>query len=69
MFFRTGDRTGTGPLERETEEGRDCAYLDAHRDRFGVEPICTVLRQAGITIAPSTYRRPPLSALGAGLAG
>jgi putative transposase len=32
------------------------AYIDAHRDRFGVEPICQVL-----PIAPSTYyaaRRP-----------
>ena len=26
------------------------AFLDAHRDRFGVEPICRVL-----PIAPSTY--------------
>jgi putative transposase len=34
------------------------AYVDANRDRFGVEPICQVL-----PIAPSTYyqhsRRPP----------
>jgi putative transposase len=34
------------------------AYIDAHRDRFGVEPICQLL-----PIAPSTYhaarRRPP----------
>jgi putative transposase len=34
------------------------AYIDAHRDRFGVEPICTALQ-----FAPSTYwstkRRPP----------
>jgi putative transposase len=34
------------------------AYIDEHRDRFGVEPICQVL-----PIAPSTYhaakRRPP----------
>ena len=28
------------------------AYIDAHRDRFGVEPICAVL-----PIAPSTYFR------------
>ncbi len=28
------------------------AYIDAHRDRFGVEPICQVL-----PIAPSTYFR------------
>ena len=26
------------------------AYIDGHRDRFGVEPICTVLQ-----VAPSTY--------------
>lgn len=39
------------------------AYIDAHRDRFGVEPICAVLRQAGVAIAPSSYyaakSRPP----------
>ena len=36
------------------------AYIDAHRDRFGVEPICRVLQ-----FAPSTYwsaRRRPASA-------
>src|SRR3954453_23599445 len=31
------------------------AYIDAHRDRFGVEPICTVLSEHGVSIAPSTY--------------
>jgi transposase InsO family protein len=30
-------------------------YLDAHRARFGVAPICRVLSEHGITIAPSTY--------------
>ncbi|MBF0817627.1 hypothetical protein [Microbacterium paludicola] len=30
-------------------------YIDEHRDRFGVEPICHVLRDAGLKIAPSTY--------------
>jgi putative transposase len=39
------------------------AYIDAHRDRFGVEPICRVLRSEGIGIAVSTYyaarSRPP----------
>lgn len=38
-------------------------YVDEHRDRFGVEPICQVLREAGLQIAPSTYyaakARPP----------
>ena len=31
------------------------AYIDAFRDRFGVEPICTVLSEHGVKIAPSTY--------------
>ena len=31
------------------------AYIDAYRDRFGVEPICAVLSDHGVTIAPSTY--------------
>lgn len=36
-------------------------YIDAHRGRIvegrelGVEPICRVLREAGVQIAPSTY--------------
>lgn len=30
-------------------------YIDAHRDRFGVEPICRVLSEHGMPIAPSTY--------------
>ncbi len=45
------------------------AYIDEHRDqvvdghKLGVEPICAVLRTAGVQIAPSTYyaakNRPP----------
>jgi len=31
------------------------AFIDAHRDEFGVEPICTVLREHGVKIAPSTF--------------
>ena len=30
-------------------------YIDTYRDRFGVEPVCAVLVQAGIQIAPCTY--------------
>ena len=30
-------------------------YIDEYRHRFGVDPICTVLREHGIKIAPSTY--------------
>lgn len=39
------------------------AFIDAQRGEFGVEPICTVLRSAGVSVAPSTYydakTRPP----------
>jgi putative transposase len=31
------------------------AFIDAHRGRFGVEPICRVLREHGCGIAPNTY--------------
>jgi putative transposase len=38
-------------------------FIDAHRDAFGVEPICRTLAAAGVAIAPSTYyaakSRPP----------
>jgi putative transposase len=39
------------------------AFIDAHRSRFGVEPICRVLTEHRVPIAPSTYyaarTRPP----------
>ena len=39
------------------------AFIDAHRDRFGVEPICAVLAEHGVGIAPCAYYaarcRPP----------
>jgi putative transposase len=39
------------------------AFIDAHRSRFGVEPICRVLTEHGCKIAPNTYwaarKRPP----------
>ena len=39
------------------------AFIDEHRDRFGVEPICIVLTEHGCKIAQSTYyafkKRPP----------
>lgn len=38
-------------------------FIDEHKDRFGVQPICRVLREHGARIAPSTYYaaicRPP----------
>lgn len=41
------------------------AFIDEHKYRFGVEPICTVLREHGCGIAPQTYyaaKSRPLSA-------
>ena len=41
------------------------AFIDEHRMRFGVEPICRVLTEHGCKIAPNTYwvaRKRPLSA-------
>ena len=39
------------------------AFIDAHRDQFGVGPCCQVLREHGVRIAPGTYyaarARPP----------
>ena len=39
------------------------AFIDEHRARFGVEPICRVLGEHGVKIAPRTYyaakTRPP----------
>lgn len=31
------------------------AFVDDHRDRFGVAPICRVLTQHGVKIAPNSY--------------
>ena len=44
------------------------AFIDAHRARFGVEPICAVLTEHGVGIAPCAYyaakaRRPSARAL------
>lgn len=30
-------------------------YIDAHKNRFGVDPIARVLTEHGMAIAPSTY--------------
>ena len=30
-------------------------FIDDNREEFGVEPICIVLRSAGVSVAPSTY--------------
>lgn len=31
------------------------AFIDEHRELFGVEPICRVLKEHGVKIAPSTF--------------
>src|SRR5690242_17109005 len=50
-------RRGARPPTQEIVD-----FIDAHREEFGVEPIITVLRTAGVMVAPSTYdtkTRPP----------
>lgn len=32
-----------------------CHFIESHKERFGVEPICAVLTEHGCKIAPSTY--------------
>lgn len=54
-FFRGGARP---PIKVIVD------YIDAHRQEYGVEPICRELTAAGAKIAPSTYyaaRSRPLS--------
>ncbi|MCP2622101.1 IS3 family transposase [Mycolicibacterium smegmatis] len=43
-------RGGVRPPTQEIVE-----FIDANREEFGVEPICTVLRSAGLQVALSTY--------------
>jgi transposase InsO family protein len=41
-----------------------CAYIDQYKHQFGVEPICRVLTEHNIQIAPSSYyahRRQPVT--------
>ncbi|CAJ1496469.1 IS3 family transposase [[Mycobacterium] kokjensenii] len=45
-FLRGGARPPTQEI---------VAFIDANRADLGVEPICTVLRSAGLRVAPSTY--------------
>ncbi|MFC3448728.1 IS3 family transposase [Amycolatopsis speibonae] len=45
-FLREGARPSTAAL---------VAFITEYRDLFGVEPICAVLTEFGIKIAPSTY--------------
>jgi putative transposase len=44
------------------------AYIGAYRGQFGVQPICQVLKEHGVKVAPSTYyaarKRPPSARAG-----
>jgi hypothetical protein len=40
--------SGAGARPRTQEV---VAFIDANRDEFGVEPICAVLRSAGVSVA------------------
>ncbi|WP_241245166.1 IS3 family transposase [Microbacterium sp. KRD172] len=55
-FLRAGARPATAVVVQ---------FIDDHRDRFGVEPICRVLTEHGVKIAPSGYyafKKRPVSA-------
>src|SRR5437867_4136693 len=53
-FLRAGARPATAVV---------IEFIDTHKERFGVEPICVVLREQDCGIAPSSYyaakTRPP----------
>ncbi len=50
-------RTGTAPQAdfHRPATAVVVGFIDSHRVRFGVEPICRVLTEHGCKIAPSTY--------------
>ena len=73
------ENQGAAPGQRDPEGGGDflrggarppvaeiVAFIDAHRDRFGVEPICRVLTEHGCQIAPNTYYAQEAPAVGLG---
>ena len=43
------------PPQRSTADSGDRKYIDAHRDRFGGDSICTIPTEHEMPIAPSTY--------------
>jgi hypothetical protein len=44
-------RGGAGPPSTEVK----VAFIDAHKDEFGVQPICQALQDTDAEIAPNTY--------------
>jgi hypothetical protein len=41
-------------VRSSTAAAKAIAFVDAHRDRFGVEPICGLLSEHGWEIASNT---------------
>ena len=65
MPARPRELCGLAPLT-----GSICEFIADHRDRFGVAPICRVLSEHGVPIAPSTfYARIQAGAVEAGPVG
>ena len=50
VFPRAGERPAQPPLTSSV-----CEFIANHRDRFGVAPICCVLSEHGVPIAPRTF--------------
>ena len=51
VFLRAGER----PALTTLTTAQVCAFIADHRDRFGVAPICRVLCEHGVPIAPRTF--------------
>jgi putative transposase len=46
---------GERPALTALTTARVCEFISSHRDRFGVVPICRVLTEQGVPIAPRTF--------------
>ena len=51
VFLRAGER----PALTTLTTAQVCAFIADHRDRFRVAPICRVLSEHGVPIAPRTF--------------
>ncbi|MBP6995036.1 MAG: IS3 family transposase [Phycicoccus sp.] len=58
-FFPAGGR----PADRTVTTQQVLTFIDANKERFGIAPICHVLTEHGVKVAPRTYHawaaRPP----------
>lgn len=61
MLSWSGPTRASRPVQRFSRTRSSTAdfvivdYIDSHRELMGVEPICAVLTEAGVPIAPPTY--------------